>query len=147
MEDKPTRKKSAAKTPRTAAKTPAKKKQTDTKEKTPYISDATREQLSKLGDKLGEATDKGVHVARDVAEKVRHFAIEATELTKLKIEIHKFKSSRDKLICEMGSKVWALYESKTLSDIQEVLIGDFQEMERLRAAIANKEVEIGKIKL
>lgn len=144
MEDKPARKKAAVKK---TTKAPAKKKQTDTEEKTPYISAASREQLSKLGDKLGVAADKGVHVAKDMAEKVRHFAIEATELTKLKFETHKFKSARDKLIYEMGSKVWALYESKTLSEIQDVLMGDFQEMERLGSAIANKELEIGKIKL
>ena len=112
-----------------------------------YLSDSTREQLSKFGDKLSEATDKGMNVAKDVAGKVRHFASEATELTKLKIEILKLKNSKDKLFFDMGKKLWALYESKTLSEVHSVFIKDFHELERLEAAIANKEIEVSKIKL
>ena len=55
------------------------------------FAETTKEELKHLGDKIHEATDKGVHVARDIAEEVRRFTKDATELTKLKMEIHHLK--------------------------------------------------------
>ncbi len=138
MAETPSRKKT---TKKAAPKKAAKKKAAPKREKaiTSYMSDERKEQLSQLGDKLSEATEKGVHVAKDVAERVRQFASDATELTKLKLEIHRLKNAQDQLFYDMGKKLWALYESKTLPEAQTIFTDDFQEMERLRAAISNKE--------
>ncbi len=113
----------------------------------PHMSDATREQLRRLGDKLNEATGKGVHVAKDVAERVRHFASEATELTKLKIEIHKMKSAQDKLLFEMGEKLWNLNKSKKPIDVESVFADDFEKLKELKVNISKKERELKKISL
>ena len=113
----------------------------------PHMSDETREQLKRLGDKLSVAADKGMHVAKDVAERVRHFATEATELTKLKIEIHKLKSDPDRLLLKMGERLWNLNKSKKLKDIGSVFKNDFKKLDGFKADIASKEKEAGKISL
>ncbi len=111
------------------------------------MADATREQLKKLGDKLSEATDKGVHVARDIADRVRHFASEATELTKLKVEIHKLKNAQDRLIFDIGSKFVELYKNQKLSNIESVFADDLTQLEYIKSQIAIKEKGVNKISL
>jgi hypothetical protein len=126
---------------------PKKPKQLNDKDIIPYMSDTTREQLRKLGDKLSEATDRGTHVARDIAERVRHFAAEATELTKLKIEIHKIKTARDKLIFSLGEKTISLHKAKKLHDIESVFSDDFTKLEELKTKLAEREKAVKKISL
>jgi hypothetical protein len=113
----------------------------------PQMSDATREQLKKLGDKLGEATDKGVTVAKDIAERVRHFASEATELTKLKIEIHKLKSSRDRLIFTVGEKLISLYKARKFSNVETTFADDFKKLDDIKTKLSEKEKAVRKISL
>jgi wobble nucleotide-excising tRNase len=113
----------------------------------PQISDSTREQLRKLGDKLNEATDKGVVIAKDVAERVRHFASEATELTKLKIELHKLKNSRDKVISGIGEKLVGLHKAKKLNQVESTFKNDFARLEKLKAEISEMEKAVKKISL
>jgi hypothetical protein len=119
----------------------------DSKDMLPQMSDATREQLKKLGDKLSEATDKGVHVARDIAERVRHFASEATELTKLKVEIHKLKSAHDRLIYDIGNKLVKLYKNQKLANIESTFSDDLTQLEYIKSQIAIKEKAVKKISL
>jgi hypothetical protein len=113
----------------------------------PQMSDATRDQLKKLGDKLGEAADKGVHIAKDVAERVRHFATEATELTKLKIEIHKLKSSRDAILLGIGEKLVSLYKAKKLAQTESTFKKEFSKLDKLNSEITVIEKAIKKISL
>jgi hypothetical protein len=113
----------------------------------PQISDSTREQLRKLGDKLGEATDKGVVIAKDVAERVRHFASEATELTKLKIELHKLKNSQERITLGIGEKLVSLYKAKKIAQIESTFKNEIARLEKLKAEISAKEKAIKKISL
>ncbi len=153
MANTPSTKKPASKAGKTAGKPRVKKRQpkkaegSEGKPIIPRVSYSTREQLRKLGGKLSEATDKGMHVAKDVAKRVRHFAGEATGLTKLKIEMHKLKSARDKLLFEMGKKLGNLYNSKKLKDVESIFTDDFKKLEALEADIAKKEKGVAKISL
>ncbi len=114
---------------------------------TPHIPDSTREQLKKLGNKLSKTTDKGVHMTKDATERVRHFTSEATKLTKLKIEIYKMKSNRDKLISAMGAKLFKLYKTKKLKNVQSAFKTDFKKLDELKTNISKKEKEVSKISL
>jgi uncharacterized coiled-coil protein SlyX len=114
------------------------------KDAIPHLSDATREQLKKLGDKLHTASDKGVHVARDVAEKIRLFANEATEITKRKIELHKLKKQRESLLLLMGEQLRNLYKAHQLTHIETKFTYDFKKLDELEATITEKEKAIKK---
>lgn len=111
------------------------------------MTGSTREQLRKLGDKLGESTDKGVHVAKDLAEKIRNFAVDATELIKLKIELNKLKSRHDKLVYSMGKKIFSLYKLKKLTNLKKVFKADVEKLLELRTGMAKVERQIRKISL
>jgi CRISPR/Cas system CSM-associated protein Csm2 small subunit len=99
----------------------------------------TKEELRKLGDKIHEATDKGVHMVKDIADHVQRFASDATELTKLKIELHNLKSERTKLYTLMGEQLRNLYVSKKLTNIQRRFKEDFKRLDELESAIAQIE--------
>ncbi|MEE8328751.1 MAG: hypothetical protein V3R54_02345 [Thermodesulfovibrionia bacterium] len=114
---------------------------------TPHISDSTREQLKKMGDKLSKTTDKGVHMTKDVTERIRHFTSGATKLTKLKIEIYKMKSSRDNLISAMGEKLFKLYKTKKLKNVQSAFKTDFKKLDESKTKISKKEKEVSKVSL
>ncbi|MCK5512303.1 MAG: hypothetical protein KAI96_05815 [Thermodesulfovibrionia bacterium] len=110
----------------------------------PHLSDTTRVQLKKLGDKLHEASDKGVHVAKEIAEKIRLFANETTEITKIKIELHSLKKQRENLLLLMGEQLRNLYKSHQLTHIQTKFTYDFKKLDELEATIAEKEKGIKK---
>jgi hypothetical protein len=103
------------------------------------FAEATKEDLKKLGDKLHEATDKGVHIVKDIAGHVQRFATDATELTKLKIDLHNLKSERTKLYTLMGEQLRNLYISKKLTTIKKRFKEDFKRLDELEAEIAEKE--------
>jgi DNA-binding PadR family transcriptional regulator len=130
------------------------KKKTARKKKTAYLDDVessmeklalddfaetTKEELKHLGDKIHEATDKGVHVARDIAEEVRRFTRDATELTKLKMEIHHLKVERDKLYKLMGEQLRNLHKVRKLGNIRSRFKDDFQRLDELEAELADRE--------
>jgi hypothetical protein len=99
----------------------------------------TKEELRKLGDKIHEATDKGVHMVKDIADHVQRFASDATELTKLKIELHNLKSERTKLYTLMGEQLRNLHVSKKLTNIQRRFKDDFKRLDELETEIAEIE--------
>ncbi len=103
------------------------------------FAESTKKDLKKLGDKIHEATDKGVHIVKDIAEHVQRFASDATELTKLKIDLHSLKSERTKLYTLMGEQLRNLYISKKLTGIKKRFKDDFKRLDELEAAIAEKE--------
>lgn len=110
----------------------------------PHLSDTTREQLKKLGDKLHDASDKGVNAAREVAEKIRLFATEATEITKRKVELHNLKKQRESLLLLMGEQLRNLYRAHQLTHIETKFTYDFKKLDELEATIAEKEKAIEK---
>jgi hypothetical protein len=111
------------------------------------FAENTKEELRKLGDKIHEATDKGVHLARDIAEDVQKFARDATHLTKAKIELHNLRTEKEKLYSLMGQHLINLYREKKLTKIATRFKEDFKKFNELESAIAEKEKEAAGIKL
>lgn len=103
------------------------------------LAQSTKEELIKLGDKIHEATDKGIHVAHEIAEDVNKFAKNATELTKLKIDLHNLKEERAKLFALMGEQLRNLYKTDKLSRIKSRMKADFIRIDKLESLIAEKE--------
>ena len=111
------------------------------------FTETTKEELKHLGDKIHEATDKGVHVARDIAEEVRRFTRDATELTKLKMEIHHLKVEREKLYMLMGEQLKNLYKTGKLGNIRSRFKDDFRRLDELEEALTEKEKSASGISL
>ena len=136
---------------RTAAKTPRKRRTPKKdiplaeiessleKEALNDFTQKTKKELKVLGDKIHEATDKGVHVVKDIAGHVQRFAQDATELTKLKIELHNLRNERAKLYSLMGEQLRNLYISKKLTGLKKRFKADFKKLDELEAAISEKE--------
>ncbi len=111
------------------------------------FAETTKADLNKLGDKIHEATDKGVHVVRDIADHVQRFARDATELTKLKIDLHNLRSERIKLYTLMGEQLRNLFISKKLTKIKTRFADDFQKLQEIETAIAEKEKSASRISI
>jgi len=111
------------------------------------FAESTKEELKKLGDKIHEATDKGMHLAKEIAEDVQQFARDATNLTKVKIELHNLKSEKEKLYSLMGQHLSNLYKEKKLTKIATRFRDDFKKLNELESAIEQKEQEAAGISL
>jgi hypothetical protein len=99
----------------------------------------TKKQLGKLGEKLQEARHKGMHFAREIAEEVHRFATDATELTKTKIEIHNLKKERETLLQLMGEKLKNLSHAGQLTNVRSKFSYDLKKLDELEATIVEKE--------
>lgn len=111
------------------------------------FAENTKEELRKLGDKIHEATDKGVHLAKEIAEDVQKFARDATTFTKVKIELHNLKTEKEKLYSLMGQHLSNLYKEKKLTKIATRFRDDFKKLSELESAIEEKEKEAARISL
>ncbi len=107
-------------------------------------ADKTQDHLKKIKDIISEATDKGVNTIREVTEKIHHFASEATELTKLKIELHNMQKEREKFLLLMGEQLRNLHKSGKVRNINKKFQYDFQKLDEIEAGIAEKEKEVSK---
>ena len=150
---KKTVKKTAKKTAKKSAKKSAKKTKSkitvkDTmdaiRQKTGNMSlsdfaQSTKDQLMKLGDRIHEAADKGIHVVHDIADDVHSFATNATDLTKLKIDLHNLKEERTKLYSLMGEQLRNLYLTNKLSGIKTRMKADFARLDELESSIDEKQ--------
>ena len=103
------------------------------------FTDSTRNELKKLGDKIHEAADRGVHIVKDIAEEVQRYAKDATERTRIKIELHNLKAERDKLYTLMGEQLRNLYKSKKLTNMSRRFKEDFKRLDELEKAINEHE--------
>jgi hypothetical protein len=154
---KTTTKKATAKktsTVRTTAKKPAapksvKKEQPKIKEEivNQEKSDSTEEKIKKVGDRLSEAADKGVDVLKEVFEKVKDFSVDAAELTRLKVDIHRLKGDRERILTVMGEKLWELRDSEKLGELRTLFEEDFKKLKSLNDEIEMKENTASKISL
>jgi hypothetical protein len=88
-----------------------------------------------------------VHLARDIAEDVQKFARDATNLTKVKIELHNLREEKENLYSLMGQHLINLYREKKLTKIATRFKDDFKKLNELESAIAEKEKEAAGIKL
>ncbi len=112
-----------------------------------YAEETTEEKIKRAGDILSDAADKGVDIARDIFKRVRHFSSEATELTKLKIEIRNLKGQREKLFNEMGGGLWDLFKTGKMADVEGTFADKFQRLKEIEDAIAEKEESAKNISL
>ncbi len=104
-----------------------------------------QEQKTKsTSDSLNEAVEKGSVFIKDMYEKVRHFSGEATELTRLKIDIRNLKSEREHLYTDMGKRLWDLKQTGNFRGINSVFEKDFTRLEEIEKEIDNKEKEAKK---
>lgn len=107
----------------------------------------TKIELKKLGEQIHEATGKGVHKAKEIAEDVRKFAKDATNLTMLKMELHNLKTERDRLYAAMGKRLANLYKTSKLSNIKTSFKSDITKLRKLESEIKKKEKEAAGISL
>jgi len=114
---------------------------------TPKKVESTDEKIKKVGDRLSEVADRGVDVLREVFGKVKDFSVDAAELTRLKVDIHRLKADRDRMYIVMGEKLWELKDSKKLGELKTLFEGDFHKLETLNAEIKEKEKLSSKISL
>jgi hypothetical protein len=109
--------------------------------------DTTRQQLGKLGEKLHEAADRGIHLVKDLAEEVHRFATDATEMTKIKIEIHNLKKERDSILMVMGQRLKNMYHARKLTNVRSKFKSDMSRLDEIESDIAGKEKEAKKLSL
>ncbi|UCF65038.1 MAG: hypothetical protein JSW33_04195 [bacterium] len=110
-------------------------------------TETTDEKIKKVGDRLSEVADRGVDVLKEVFGKVKDFSVDAAELTRLKVDIHRLKGDRDRMYTVMGEKLWELRDSDKLRELKTLFEGDFKKLETLHSEIKEKEKLASKISL
>ncbi len=110
-----------------------------------HITDATKTQLKKIGNKTGSSKEKEIGILKDLAKKIRLFANDATELTKLKIEIHNLKHDHDAMFKVMGENLFNMHKSKKVKNVDSKFKFDFKALEELEKKIAEKEEKVSEL--
>jgi hypothetical protein len=108
---------------------------------------SSEERVKHVGDRLSEAADRGVDIIRDVFGKVKDFSIDATELTRLKVEIYRLKGDKERMLTVIGEKLWELKDSDKLTGIRSLFTDDFKKLEEINGEISKKEKAASKISL
>jgi len=98
-------------------------------------------------EKIGEVADKSAKVLKDVFERVTHVASEAADSTRIRMDLYRLKSDRDKLFTEVGRKTYELHLSDSMKEWQEAIGASLQKIADLEARIRAKEEELSKISL
>jgi len=116
---------------------------------TPNDSDTTQKEdvVKNIEEKLTQAADKGMEIAKGVFQRVRQFSTEATELARLKLELRNLKMDREQLFRDMGKKLWRLNTENKFRGIKSAFSREFERLEKLDKKIAVKEDEAKKISL
>ena len=109
--------------------------------------ESTKDELKKLGEKIHEATDKSLHVAKEIAEDVRRFSRDATDLTKIKIELHNLKTEKEKRYTLIGKHLRNLHKAQNLKNIRSKFKKDFTALDELESDINKKEKQVAGISL
>jgi DNA polymerase II small subunit/DNA polymerase delta subunit B len=144
---KKTVKKKTASNRKSPKKAPKKISASEKKEMLAHISETTQTQLKKISDKISASKEKDISILKDLAEKIRRFAGEATDLTKIKIEIHNLKNEHDNLLKVMGENLWNMHKAGTVKNVAKKFRYDFQKLEEIEKKIAEKEEEAAGITL
>ena len=84
---------------------------------------------------------------KEVFGKVKDFSVDATELTRLKVEIHRLKGDRDRMFTVMGEKLWEFKDSDKIAELKVLFGEDFKKVEQLNKDIEAKEKLASKISL
>jgi len=104
-----------------------------------HISKVTQRQIRNLGDKVISAKDREKLLLKDITEKVRNFANKATQLTKLKIELHNLREEHEDLLKVMGDNLWNMHKADKMSNIKSKFKYDFKRLAELESEIADKK--------
>lgn len=145
MAETKTKKKRASKsrTSTTAKKTARKKtskvSSNEAGEMISHISDATQMQIRNLKEKVISAKDREKIILKDITEKVRNFANKATQLTKLKIELHNLQEEHEDLLKVMGDNLWNMHKADKVTNIKSKFKYDFKRLAELESEIAEKK--------
>jgi hypothetical protein len=145
MAETKTKKKRASKsrTSTTAKKTARKKtskvSSNEAGEMISHISDATQMQIRNLKEKVISAKDREKIILKDITEKVRNFANKATQLTKLKIELHNLQEEHEDLLKVMGDNLWNMHKADKMTNIKSKFKYDFKRLAELESEIAGKK--------
>lgn len=108
---------------------------------------SSEERIKHVGDRLSEAADRGVEMIREVFGKVKDFSVDATELTRLKVEIYRLKGDRERMLTVIGEKLWELRDSDKLTTIRSLFTEDFKKLDEINGEISKKEKAASKISL
>lgn len=81
------------------------------------------------------------------ADKVGEFAGEATELARLKIDIHNLETNLDKVYVTVGRKLWELHQKKQISGVGTKFTDEFKEIADLQKQIKAKKKKADAINL
>ena len=98
-------------------------------------------------EKIGEVADKSAKVLKEVFERVTHVASEAADSTRIRMDLYRLKSDRDKLFTEVGRKTYELHRSDSMKEWQKAIGASLQKIADLEARIQAKEDELSKISL
>ena len=151
MAETKTKKKRASKsrTSTTAKKTARKKtskvSSNEAGEMISHISDATQMQIRNLKEKVISAKDREKIILKDITEKVRNFANKATQLTKLKIELHNLQEEHEDLLKVMGDNLWNMHKADKVTNIKSKFKYDFKRLAELESEIAGKKKTVVEI--
>jgi hypothetical protein len=103
------------------------------------ISEATGRQLKRFRKGLGSAAETEPKVLKDISEKVRQFANKATELTRLKIELHNLKEEQETLLRVMGENLWNMHRAGKMTRLKTKFRYDFNRLEEVVTEIKEKK--------
>ncbi len=81
------------------------------------------------------------------AKRVGKFAEDATELGKLKVEIHKLEGDLDKLFSETGRKIWDLYQTEKLGQAGTAFTEEFKQITNLQKNLKSHQQQVEAISL
>jgi len=87
-------------------------------------TDKSGKALKKGAEKLGEFVKVGT-------DKLGKFTSHATELAKLKIEDHRLNSELNKQFQAVGQKLWRLYRTQKLNDVEASFSKDFKKLAKI----------------
>lgn len=102
-------------------------------------------QFRTFRNRLNEAADKSVSAVKDVVEKIHQFSSEATDLTKIKLELHNLQREHEKLLLLIGEQVRNMYKANKLTNIRSKLKYDLKKLDELESGIDEKEKEVNRL--
>ncbi len=111
----------------------------ETGEMISQISDVTQRQIKRLGEKISSAKEREKLLLKDITAKVRNFASKATQLTKLKIELHNLQEEHEDLLKVMGDNLWNMHKADKVTNIKSKFKYDFKRLSELESEIAAKK--------
>ena len=139
------RSRTTASTKKAARKKTSKVSSNETREMISHISKVTQRQIRNLGDKVISAKDREKLLLKDITEKVRNFANKATQLTKLKIELHNLREEHEDLLKVMGDNLWNMHKADKVTNIKSKFRYDFKRLEDLESEINKKKKSASEI--